>query len=157
MNFIIRKATKADTNHIYQLIKQLAPLFLEEQDFDTLEHFKCHKIDEFIQSNEFEYLLMQSEQELIGVIALKKPSHLYHLFIAEKFQKQGYSRVLWDYLLEQHCSNVSEVIQVTVNASLNSVGVYERLGFHRLEQAVQTFNGMKFVPMRYSIFSSHNT
>ncbi|OTG66434.1 GNAT family N-acetyltransferase [Acinetobacter silvestris] len=155
MSFIIRKAKYADAEQIYQLIKQLAPLFLDNYNFDTLEHFKCYKIAELIQNEEFEYLLAQNDKELIGVIALKKLSHLYHLFIAEKFQKQGYSRLLWNYLMGQYFANSSEIAHVTVNASLNSVTVYERLGFHRLEQAVQVFNGMQFVPMQYQIFQSH--
>lgn len=80
--------------------------------------------------------------ELAGVIVVRDGSHLFHLFVAEPFQGEGWARRLWLHAL----SHLVRGTRVTVNASPFAQGFYEQMGFIATGPSVQT-RGVAFVPM----------
>lgn len=81
--------------------------------------------------------------ELAGVVAVKLPSHLFYLFVAEPHQQRGIARKLWD-----HARRTTPAIVWTVNASVHARPVYERLGFAARGPAV-TRGGVTSLPMMW--------
>ncbi|HEY0506175.1 MAG TPA: GNAT family N-acetyltransferase [Lysobacter sp.] len=81
---------------------------------------------------------------IVGVGALRLPSHLYWLFVAETAQRRGVARRLWD-ALRVHAPPDAVI---TVNASRVAVPAYARLGFEPVE-AERSDRGLRYTPMRW--------
>ena len=84
---------------------------------------------------------------LAGVTATRDDKHLYHLFVAEPFQRRGLARALWDHA-KQACLEAGNPGEFTVNSSRFAVGLYVKLGFVPLGPEVDR-NGVISIPMRY--------
>ena len=82
---------------------------------------------------------------LVGVIVIKLPGHLYQLFVRSDVQGKGIGRSLFE-VAEQHLVEGAGNGIKTVNASLNAVSVYQRLGFE-LNGSVMEYEGVRFQPM----------
>ena len=78
----------------------------------------------------------------VGAIVVRDGIHLFHLFVAERFQRRGWARQLWLHALSQ----AHQGTRMTVNATLFARGFYERMGFIATGPLVQT-HGIAFVPM----------
>ena len=76
-----------------------------------------------------------------GFIAIRPPSHVFHLFVAAPFHRRGVARQLWE-------SARGAATQFTVNASLHAVPAYEALGFAR-SAPMACVRGVSFQPMMY--------
>lgn len=76
-----------------------------------------------------------------GFIAIRPPSHLFHLFVGEEFHRRGVARRLWDSVRDA-------APQFTVNASPYAVGAYEALGFVR-NGSMACVRGVSFQPMTF--------
>ena len=77
------------------------------------------------------------------------PSHLFHLFVKPEFHGRGIGRQLFETGLDwinSHTSSEEPLPDTTVNASLNSITVYEQFGFKK-QGEVQTINDVTFQPM----------
>lgn len=85
---------------------------------------------------------------LCGVIALSDSNHVSLLFVDKAYQRQGVASGLF-HLMMADCIR-KNVKLVTVNADVNVVGIYQRLGFVATD-APQERNGIRFVPMQYNI------
>ncbi len=79
---------------------------------------------------------------LAGYIAIRPPSHVFHLFVAERWHRQGVARALW----KQARSQAAPGAVFTVNSSPYAVAAYAALGF-RCDGAQQCRNGITFQPM----------
>lgn len=88
------------------------------------------------------FRIATTEGEIVGFIALRPPSHLFHLFVAERWQRRGVARALWDAARAE----AGPQTQFTVNSSPYAVRAYEALGFRR-DGAMQTRNGVQYQPM----------
>lgn len=86
-----------------------------------------------------------NDRVLVGVVVIKPPSHLYQLFVRSDMQGKGVGRSLFE-IAEKHVIEVTGNKIKTVNASLNAVSVYKRLGFE-LNGAVMEHDGVRFQPM----------
>lgn len=82
---------------------------------------------------------------LAGVVVVRDGTHLFHLFVAESFQGQGWARQLWQHALFHIATGPAP--DVTVNATLHARGFYERMGFAVTGPAVET-RGVAYIPMR---------
>lgn len=71
------------------------------------------------------YVVAERSGEIVGVAALRLPSHLYHLFVREDAQRCGIARRLWETVR----AHADPAAPVTVNASRHALEVYRRLGF----------------------------
>lgn len=77
---------------------------------------------------------------LVGVIATRHGGdHIALFFVKGRYHRQGIGHALFDKVKRSG---------MTVNASPYAEKVYEHLGFLRTDEA-QTFQGIRFVPMRY--------
>jgi GNAT superfamily N-acetyltransferase len=99
----------------------------------------------YLASPRFRYTLAESEGRLAGVIAMRDTSHLFHLFVARAFQRQGLAARLWALAREQ-AHAAGHAGGFTVNAAPAAVPVYERFGFIRKGELVRA-NGIVFQPM----------
>lgn len=147
----IRKATVADVNKIYDLVLSLAPLYLEQPDDSLPEWFSqtltTEAFSSRITSEEYDnyvYVNASDKTELNGYISLKKPNHLYHLFVAPNHHKKGIARELWQYVLTEHpCENY------LLRSSLYAVPIYKKFGFVE-EGEISNKDNISFQAMKFS-------
>lgn len=147
----IRQANLSDAAEISELIKSFTHYFVVES--TALEKFSEQGIAEFIHSEKVEYFVAEVKphfnqlvsQKIMAVIAYIKPAHLLHFFVAEAFQGKGNGRLLWNHV-EALLIQTGQP-KVTVNASLNAVPIYEKLGFIAGVQGIEQMNGMRFKSM----------
>ncbi|WP_127556932.1 GNAT family N-acetyltransferase [Saccharospirillum alexandrii] len=143
----IRAAINVDVPAVSSLVKALAHYYLDGSGEtlpswleDTLTHeaFLARLSDA-----DYLNLVFEVSGAIVGYISVKKPGHLYHLFVAEEFQGQGISRSLWEHVKRQ-----SQCSRFSVRSSIHAVPVYKRFGF--LESGpVGSRDGVSFQPMEY--------
>jgi GNAT superfamily N-acetyltransferase len=100
---------------------------------------------EYLASARYRYLLAYSDSQLVGFIAIRDGSHLFHLFVERAYQRQGIARLLWERALRELCVPGTDGA-FTVNSSLLAVPVYLALGFAPTG-SVQRAHGISFLPM----------
>ena len=93
----------------------------------------------------YAYQLAEIDGQLAGFIGMRERRHVYHLFVASRFQRRGVGRRLWENARQNAMDHGAEGV-FTVNASNYAVPMYENLGFVRAA-AMQTKNGLQFNPM----------
>lgn len=101
---------------------------------------------EYLASERYRYVVAYSDSQLVGFIAIRDGSHLFHLFVERAHQRQGLARRLWEQALEKLCAPNSDGV-FTVNSSISAVPVYQAFGFVPVG-SVQTMHGISFLPMR---------
>lgn len=145
----IRQATPIDARPISSLVKSLAHYYLDDADNDLPEWLaNTLTEDAFLQrinSSEYNNFLCEQDGQVIGYGSMKKPNHLYHLFVAEAFQGKGISRKLWEQLIAEE-SNAT----YTLRSSIFAIPVYERFGFKAVGER-GTKDGVSFQPMAFEI------
>lgn len=144
----IRQATTEDAAEISELISSVAHFFTQEPSGKGAEGFMAgittEAIRGYIQSPDFYYLAAFHGTTLAGVAALREGKHLFHLFVAPAFQRQGLARQLW---LAAKAAATTTTKEFTVNSTPYAVPVYERFGFVSIGPKVE-MNGIAFVPMK---------
>lgn len=146
----LRKATLADAEPISALVTSLAPFFLADPDdaeaaepfFDTITR---DAIRGYLESDRFRYHVAEVDGEVIGTVATRDDSHLYHLFVDERFHGRGFAKQLWTEA-KRAARAAGHAGPFTVNSSRYAVPVYERLGFVATGPEVRK-DGLAFVPM----------
>ena len=146
----IRKATPGDAERISKLVCELSAKYVvQEFTADGAEHLLASMnpdaISKYIHSG-FEYHVAETDKQVVGVIAIRDNSHLYHLFVAEKYQRQGIAGKLWQVAMETCLSNGNPG-EFTVNSSAYAVGVYEQWGFVA-QSGPEEKDGVIYVPMK---------
>ncbi|MBI3524376.1 MAG: GNAT family N-acetyltransferase [Betaproteobacteria bacterium] len=100
----------------------------------------------YIANPRYTYLTTFCESKLVGVVALRDRTHLFHLFIERSFQRRGIGRALW--LAALTTVDPERTIGVfTVNSSLVALPVYEKFGFEPAGPKIEA-NGISFIPMQ---------
>jgi len=79
------------------------------------------------------------------LISIRENNHLYHLFVAEQYQRKGIAQKLWE-KAKNDCLKSGNPGTFTVNSSNNAIAVYESFGFQQSEPT-QELNGVLFNPM----------
>jgi GNAT superfamily N-acetyltransferase len=105
---------------------------------------------EYLASERCRYLLAYSGSQLVGFIAIRDGSHLFHLFVERSHQGRGIARRLWERALRELCAPDSDG-GFTVNSSLSAVPVYQAFGFVPAG-SIQSKHGISFLPMRRLAF-----
>lgn len=146
----IRPALADDIKSISQLVRELSekfitPEFSPEGKQTLLETLSPDGIEKSMQSG-FEYHVAEIENQLVGVVGVKENNHLYHLFVSEKFQRQGIAGKLWQFSMEK-CLAKGNPGEFTVNSSMYALGVYEKFGFVAVSGPMEK-GGVVFVPMK---------
>ena len=85
--------------------------------------------------------------EIAGFIAIRDNSHVFHLFIDKRWQRQGLARRLWEVARAASLGRGGDG-SFTVNSSNYAVPVYEAFGFARTAPT-QCVKGLYFNPMRF--------
>jgi ribosomal protein S18 acetylase RimI-like enzyme len=111
---------------------EAASTFLRENDADALRVYRTrgHVVS-----------VAEIGGRIAGFIAIRPPSHLFHLFVAQDFHRCGVGRRLWD-------SARGDASSFTVNSSPFAVPVYESLGF-TCSAPLACVRGVSFQPMVY--------
>ena len=141
----IRQATEADAIKLSRLVKSLAHFYLDEPESELpiwlSQTLTENAFSERLSSDSYTNFVYEKNNKIIGYISLKKPNHLYHLFVLEQFQGKGLSRLLWE-----HVKNSGQHSSFTLRSSIYAVPVYKRFGFCESGQ-VGTKDGVSFQPM----------
>jgi GNAT superfamily N-acetyltransferase len=87
--------------------------------------------------------------ELAGFVAVRDGSHLFHLFVAKCWQRQGVARQLWAVAREAALAAGNPGI-FTVNSSKFARSLYESFGFVPTAP-LQCKNGIWFHPMQLTL------
>lgn len=146
----IRVATKADISAISDLIctlvtKYVLPSCSTEGAKILLNSMSLQSVESYFDLG-YQYSVAVIDEQIIGVVALKNNSHLYHLFVAESHQGQGIAKQLWEQT-KVAAINAGNPGTFTVNSALNAAALYRKWGFVDTQEVRQT-NGIKDIPMR---------
>jgi GNAT superfamily N-acetyltransferase len=145
----VRKATEADAPAIHVLLRELTAPFLLSPDGAGAEAFLASigepALRGFITAPNFDYRVAEADSALAGLVAMRDHTHLFHLFVAPAWQRQGLARDLWQGV-RQTALEAGNPGRFTVNGSVNAVPVYERFGFVANGPRVEK-NGVVFLPM----------
>ena len=149
----MREATIDDADTISALVSTLAQKYVAREFSDEgretlLNSMKPDAIRNYLQSG-FRYHLAEIEGQVVGVIGIRDNNHLYHLFVASEYQRQGIARKLWQVALEA-CLETGNPGKFTVNSSKYAQVIYEKLGFVAQSEP-QERNGVVFIPMQLVI------
>ena len=149
----IRTATPADARSLAEIIASFQPLLTLDPSAVGAEQYLAAVSEEaereYLESPRYTYFVAENEGEVIGFIAMRDRTHLFHLFVAAKYQGQGIARSLWRKARE-HAIRTGELSTFTVNSSLNAALVYERFGFVRSGAEVQA-HGIAYLPMQLAL------
>ena len=92
----------------------------------------------------FRYFVACDGGQVIGVIAMRENSHLFHLFVATSHQRRGIARALWR-IAQQSCLDAGNSGHFTVNSSRAARPVYKAFGF--VGEGEACIDGVPFIPM----------
>lgn len=146
----IRKATVSDSHIISQLISSNAQSLLQD-DFedDGLNFFlnavKKTSIKEYMEQG-FAYWVAEINDEIVGVVAVKDFSHLFHLFVDKAHHKKGIAKQLWQEVLKYSLANDNNGM-FTLNSTSYALPVYQNWGFVTTDEE-QMRHGIRFTPMK---------
>ncbi|WP_414041703.1 GNAT family N-acetyltransferase [Acidithiobacillus sp. M4-SHS-6] len=137
-------AAKSHADEIHDFILRVAKsevfprLGLEGQSY--FESTLRQDIEQILMRDGGTYLVCFGS-ELIGVCGFRHSGHVNHLFVAPEACGKGVGRIL----LQQACDYIAGPI-IDLNASLNSIGFYTRLGFEAVGSP-QSAHGVKYQHM----------
>jgi len=147
----IRRARLEDAAAISRLAQELTRRFIARDCTEEGLRFLLGSLEpEAIGRNiatDCRYHVAESRGEIIGAVAVHENRHLYHLFVAEAFQRRGVGRELWQAARAASVA-AGNPDRFTVNAACSVCAVYERLGFTAASAPVRK-NGILTVPMRF--------
>lgn len=146
----IRKAKMSDSKTISDLITRNAQSLLQD-DFenDGLDFFLNtvnHRAIKDYMEQGFSYLVAQQEDDIVGVIAMKDYSHMFHLFVDKVHHNKGIAKQLWQAIYEQSLERGNRGT-FTLNSTSYALPVYERWGFLTTDEQ-QSRHGIRYTPMQ---------
>jgi GNAT superfamily N-acetyltransferase len=148
-----RSATPADARSLAGIIASFQPTLTLDPSGVGAEHYLASVSEEaerqYLESPRYTYLVAEHGGEVVGFIAMRDRTHLFHLFVAAEYQGQGIASRLW-LQARGHAVRPGKPSVFTVNSSLNAVVVYERFGFVPSGAEVQA-HGIAFLPMRLAL------
>lgn len=149
----IRQAAIADSEIISDLIARNAKKLLRDEfeegglDF-FLRTVENRAIRDYMEQG-FSYLVAEENGNIVGVIAMKDYSHMFHLFVDQCHQNKGIAKQLWQ-AIYQHSVEHGNRGKFTLNSTAYALPVYERWGFTTTDDE-QCRHGIKYTPMEYLI------
>ncbi len=147
---IIRKAHPTDAARISELIFKVAHRFNAGPSGEMAPWFVASISPAAVAGNigdpRFMYFVGFVGQAIAGVIALRDVAHVYQLFVASEFHRQGIAANLWAHAKAAAIA-MGNRDGFNVRSSEYAVPVYERFGF-RMAGARAEKDGVIFVPMK---------
>lgn len=145
----IRKATISDSEEISRLIsRNCQRLLMDDFEGDGLNFFlrsvETRAIREYMEQG-FEYLVAELNGQVVGVIAVKDYSHMFHLFVDLDFHNRGIARCLWAKMKELSIAKGNSG-RFTLNSTTYALPIYQSWGFQVSGEKAQRF-GINYTPM----------
>lgn len=143
----IRKAINRDAPRLRSLVTDLARYYLRDPG-SKLPDWLASSLREAefvarLTSNDYCNYVYVLDGQVVAYISIRRPGHLYHLFVAASHQGEGIGRLLWEYASKQ-----TKVCTFTVRSSMNAVPVYKRFGFVESAPAGEE-DGVLYQPMEF--------
>ena len=91
------------------------------------------------------YGAFDAASDIVGVLAMRKPSHISLFFVKAEYHRKGIGRQLFEKMLIDYLLQGIGVF--TVNSSPYAVEVYRKLGFEPTDDECIT-NGIRYTPMK---------
>lgn len=146
---LLRPGTTSDAAALAALIlSHRAALTLDSEGADAekfLGSVSEAAVRGYLASERYAYTVLEDGDRIVGFIAMRDRTHLFHLFVAHTYQRQGCARQLWACALGA-ALDPAYATSFTVNSSPGAVPVYRRFGFVEAAPPVQ-MHGIAFVPM----------
>jgi ribosomal protein S18 acetylase RimI-like enzyme len=154
---VIRPAVLADADALSALAHLVAPYFTRHPDGQGAELFFAsitpEAMAERLTSPQFRYWVATAETgKIIGAIAIRDNSHLYHLFVDPDQHRQGCAKQLWRHLKDA-ANAAGNPGEFTVNSSIYAQAMYEKFGFVASAEKQET-HGLVFLPMALKLGST---
>jgi GNAT superfamily N-acetyltransferase len=150
---LIRPLEETDIPQVARLLRVLAAQFIvHESPPEGAATFLRENDEEAIRgyrARGMVYHVAQAGAELAGFIAMRERSHLFHLFVDQRWQRQGLARRLWE-VAQATALERGPLAAFTVNSSNHALPVYEAFGFVRTAP-MQCVKGLYFNPMALSL------
>jgi hypothetical protein len=152
IDIVIRKLKTGEEKTVSQLIKNIfmshvAPDYSSKGIRNFLRYIKPENIKRQMKKN---YVVLAAENKIthniIGVIAVRDYCHISLFFVEGPYQKKRIGRKLLFAYIDFCRKNFCNINRLSVNAAPNSVRIYEKLGFWRID-SMQEENGILYVPM----------
>ena len=144
----LRRAVPLDAPEISALIRSLSSAFTLHPSGLGAEAFlktiEPAAIASYIAAPNFGYFVAEAAGRIVGVVAIRDRTHLYHLFVAADQQRRGLASELWRHA--RAAIDAPNDRPFTVNATPIAVPVYERFGFVAAGPRVEK-DGIAFIPM----------
>jgi enamine deaminase RidA (YjgF/YER057c/UK114 family)/predicted N-acetyltransferase YhbS len=145
-NLRIRPATESDVEQISALIQSVMHLFFSEAGGSGADRFiasiQPEALQAFINRPDVAYYVGTIDNAFCGAVGIRSGKHLQHLFVLPSLHGKGIGKALW-----QHANNLASANEFTVNASINAVPFYAKLGFINVGE-VQQSNGIIYQSMK---------
>lgn len=147
----IRKAQSGDAKAISELItclteKYILPTWDEKAHELLISSMSVSSVEHYLTQGYVYHLAENEQNDLIGVVATRDNSPLYHLFVREDYKGQGLSRTLWEQA-KAGCISKGNPGVFTVNSAVNAEPVYLSFGFRRVD-GIRNREGAVDIPMR---------
>lgn len=147
----IRPIIETDIAAVARLIRSLSEQFIvHESAPDAAAAFVREHDQDAVRRNigaGMVYHVAESDAMLAGFIAVRDNTHLFHMFVDQRFHRQGVARALWEVARAAAVKGGNPGV-ITVNSSNFAVPVYEALGFIRTN-VTQYSNGIYYNPMQW--------
>lgn len=89
--------------------------------------------------------------KIVGIMGMRSSkTHINLVFTKKEYHHQGIATALFRYLLADRLKEDPDLREITLNSSPYGKGFYLHLGFVPVDTE-QTVNGIRFIPMRYTI------
>ncbi|NLS94528.1 MAG: GNAT family N-acetyltransferase [Planctomycetaceae bacterium] len=149
----IRQAGIDDAGAISRLVLPLGEKFIADEFSPDgartlLGSFTQVSIEGYLQAG-YRYHVAEEADRIIGVIAVRDNSHIYHLFVDESYHRQGVGRHLWKVARDESLA-AGNPGRFTVNSSQFAVDFYCRLGFSQAGPP-ECRDGVISVPMECDV------
>lgn len=147
MNVEISRLDLSELSEAKKLVKKVFMTF-EAPDYskEGVAHFLTYLDEELemeLAANQVQVWCGKDAQQIVGLLAVRLPTHVALLFVDEAYHRQGIAKQLFQEMLSELMPE-----QVTVNSSPYAVPIYERLGF-QIEGNEKTVSGIRFQSMVY--------
>jgi N-acetylglutamate synthase-like GNAT family acetyltransferase len=143
----IRDAKLEDLISMTDLIMKASERFIlpKLNDEGKTTYLQSHSLELMKERLEsFQYQVLEKNSKIIGVVGVRRPSHLFHLHLDPDFHGQGYGTSLWK-AAKDRAMQLDQPAIFTVNSSVYAVSFYRKLGF--VGDDVKVVGGVEFVPM----------
>jgi GNAT superfamily N-acetyltransferase len=149
----IRPGTSTDAAAVAALIASFQSILTLDRSGAGAQQYLASVSQEaerqYLQSSRYAYLVAELKGQVIGFIAMRDRTHLFHLFVAAVHQRSGIASALWEQARQQSL-RAGPIAAFTVNSSLNAVPVYRSFGFVPAGEVVQA-HGIAFLPMHLTV------